>query len=61
MGYDLLLEGGRRADPASPGRPPGRQHRDVVLGIEVREQLEVVGAHGLEPAPAGERDALRGA
>ena len=31
----------------------GREHRDVVLGIKVREQVEVVGAHGLEPLRRG--------
>jgi dihydroorotase len=30
-----------------------REHRDVVLGIKVREQCEVVGAHGLEPLRRG--------
>ena len=30
-----------------------REHRDVVLGIKVREQREVVGAHGLEPLRRG--------
>jgi dihydroorotase len=30
-----------------------REHRDVVLGIKVREQVEVVGAHGLEPLRRG--------
>ena len=31
----------------------GREHRDVVVGIKVREQVEVVGAHGLEPLRRG--------
>ena len=30
-----------------------REHRDVVLGIKVREQVEVVGTHGLEPLRRG--------
>jgi dihydroorotase len=30
-----------------------REHRDVVLGIKVREQVEVVGRHGLEPLRRG--------
>jgi dihydroorotase len=30
-----------------------REHRDVVLGIKVREQVEVVAAHGLEPLRRG--------
>ncbi len=34
-----------------------REHRDVVLGIKVREQVEVVGAHGLEPLRRGIRAA----
>ena len=34
-----------------------REHRDVVLGIKVREQVEVVGAHGLEPLRRGLRAA----
>jgi dihydroorotase len=31
----------------------GREHRDLVVGIKVREQVEVVGAHGLEPLRRG--------
>jgi len=34
-----------------------REHRDVVLGIKVREQVEVVAAHGLEPLRRGIRAA----
>ena len=34
-----------------------REHRDVVLGIKVREQVEVVAAHGLEPLRRGLRAA----
>ncbi len=34
-----------------------REHRDVILGIKVREQVEVVGAHGLEPLRRGLRAA----
>lgn len=34
-----------------------REHRDVVIGIKVREQVEVVGAHGLEPLRRGIRAA----
>jgi dihydroorotase len=34
-----------------------REHRDVVLGIKVREQVEVVGVHGLEPLRRGLRAA----
>jgi dihydroorotase len=34
-----------------------REHRDVILGIKVREQVEVVGAHGLEPLRRGVRAA----
>lgn len=34
-----------------------REHRDVVLGIKVREQKEVVGTHGLEPLRRGLRAA----
>ncbi len=34
-----------------------REHRDVVLGIKVREQVEVVGGHGLEPLRRGIRAA----
>lgn len=34
-----------------------REHRDVVLGIKVREQVEVVGAHALEPLRRGIRAA----
>jgi len=34
-----------------------REHRDVVLGIKVREQVEVVGGHGLEPLRRGLRAA----
>jgi dihydroorotase len=34
-----------------------REHRDVILGIKVREQVEVVGAHGLEPLRRGIRAA----
>jgi len=40
---------------SDPGLAAGvaREHRDVVLGIKVREQAEVVGAHGLEPLRRG--------
>ncbi len=34
-----------------------REHRDVVVGIKVREQAEVVGEHGLEPLRRGLRAA----
>jgi dihydroorotase len=34
-----------------------REHRDVVVGIKVREQVEVVAAHGLEPLRRGRRAA----
>jgi dihydroorotase len=34
-----------------------REHRDVILGIKVREQVEVVGGHGLEPLRRGIRAA----
>jgi dihydroorotase len=34
-----------------------REHRDTVLGIKVRVQREVVGAHGLEPLRRGIRAA----
>lgn len=34
-----------------------REHRDVVVGIKVREQIEVVAAHGLEPLRRGLRAA----
>lgn len=34
-----------------------REHRDVVLGIKVREQVEVVASHGLEPLRRGIRAA----
>ena len=34
-----------------------REHRDVVLGIKVREQVEVVANHGLEPLRRGLRAA----
>lgn len=34
-----------------------REHRDVILGIKVREQIEVVGGHGLEPLRRGLRAA----
>ncbi len=34
-----------------------REHRDVILGIKVREQVEVVGGHGLEPLRRGLRAA----
>lgn len=34
-----------------------RDHRDVVLGVKVRIQREVVGAHGLEPLRRGIRAA----
>ncbi|MBI3457734.1 MAG: amidohydrolase/deacetylase family metallohydrolase [Candidatus Rokubacteria bacterium] len=34
-----------------------REHRDVILGIKVREQVEVVGAHALEPLRRGIRAA----
>jgi dihydroorotase len=30
-----------------------REHRDVIVGIKVREQIEVVGGHGLEPLRRG--------
>lgn len=40
----------------------GRDHRDLILGIKVRSQLEVVGAAGLEPLRRAVRaaDALGG-
>lgn len=34
-----------------------REHPGVILGIKVREQVEVVGAHGLEPLRRGRRAA----
>jgi dihydroorotase len=34
-----------------------REHRDVILGVKVREQVEVVGAHGLDPLRRGIRAA----
>jgi dihydroorotase len=34
-----------------------REHRDVILGVKVREQVEVVGEHGLEPLRRGLRAA----
>jgi dihydroorotase len=34
-----------------------REHRDVILGVKVREQIEVVAAHGLEPLRRGLRAA----
>jgi dihydroorotase len=42
-------------DYSDPGLAAGvaREHRDVALGIKVRIQAEVVGAHGLEPLRRG--------
>src|SRR5262249_33267005 len=46
-------------DYADPDLAAGvaREHRDVILGIKVREQVEVVGGHGLEPLRRGIRAA----
>jgi dihydroorotase len=49
----------RLIDYSNPDLAAGviREHRDVILGIKVREQIELVGEHGLEPL----RRALRAA
>jgi dihydroorotase len=49
----------RLLDYADPDLAAGvaREHRDVILGIKVREQIEVVGPHGLEPLRRGLRAA----
>ncbi len=46
-------------DYADPDLAAGvaREHRDTILGIKVRIQKEVVGAHGLEPLRRGIRAA----